>query len=172
MKVLINNYNDTIEHIKKDVDPYPRELTCEDCGSVLEYEKSDLEMGVFGCMHLKCPLCGRNNMVEDNEDTITLTKDNVEFPTHFFHTSKENAEDCCNNEEIKKCINKAIDFFRKNKDEYSWCAQYGNFYVDVERCVNDGEQYRIIVTNDYYETCIPFESEDYETNNCECCSYR
>ena len=105
MKVLKNNYQ---KDIRKEIEikPYPRILVCEKCNSELEYEKSDLRMGVLGCMFLDCPLCKHDNMIDDNEENITLTADNVEFPTHFFHTNKESAVDTCNNEEIKKNIYK------------------------------------------------------------------
>ena len=161
MKVLKDNYSTKIEEKTIQENPYPRVHTCENCGSELEYEKSDLKMGVYGCMHLECPLCGYNNMIEENEDTITLTKDNIEFPTHFYHISEETgAKDSFNNEEIKKCIHKAIDYFRKNKNDYSWFDKHGNLYVHISRFDGD-ESYEVTVTNDYYDTYIPFEPEDY-----------
>ena len=160
MKVLKNNFIEEV-YIKENVNPYPREHICDSCGSELEYEKSDLHMGFLGCMYLTCPLCNSENMVEENEGCITLTKDNVEFPTHFWHTSKEaGAVDCCNNEEIKNAINRAINYFRKNKNEYHWCTCTGNLYVSVCRYEGD-ESYEVTVSNNYYETSIPFEDEDY-----------
>ena len=162
MKVLKDNYKKaTVEEVKK-IEPYPRKLICEECRSELEYEKSDLRMGALGCMYLDCPCCGRDNMIEENENTITLTVDNVEFPTHFFHTSKENgAVDCCNNEEIKNYIRRAIEYFRKNKEEFAWEGESGNLHIAVFRYDGD-ENYEIIVTKNYYETYIPFEDIDYK----------
>ena len=165
MKVLKNNYSvfkDSLEALQKNVvKPYPRKIICEKCQSELQYDESDLRMGVYGAMFIDCPCCGHDNMLNDNENSITLTKDNVEFPVHFHHTSKDNgAEDCCNNEEVAKCIRKAIDFFRKNKDEYIWFTQYGNLSVYVHRC-GDAEDYEVFVSNDYYGTYIPFEPQDY-----------
>lgn len=162
MKVLKNNYNevDTKANIKK-IEPYPRKLICEECGSELEYEKSDLRMGALGSIYLDCPLCHCDNMLESHEDEITLTKDNIVFPTHFFHTSAETgAVDCCNNESIKEEIHRGIDFLRKNKERFSWMTEYGNLYVYISRYVDD-ENYAIMVTNDFYSTYIPFEPEDY-----------
>lgn len=161
MKVLKNNFNNTTNKEIKQEESYPRKLICENCGSELEYEKSDLRMGVLGCMFVDCPLCGRNNMLEDNEESITLTMDNVEFPVHFFHTSKENgAVDICNNEEIKKRIQEAITCFRKDKEVYSWHSESGNLYIQVRKYDGD-ETYAVIVSNNFYSTEIPFEPQDY-----------
>lgn len=161
MKVLKNNFDNTTNKEIKQIEPYPKKLICENCGSELEYEKSDLRMGELGCVFVDCPLCGRNNMLEDNEENITLTIDNVEFPVHFFHTSKEKgAVDCCSNEEIKKRIREAIAYFREDKEGYSWYSQSGNLYVQVRRFKGD-EMYEVIVSNDFYSTEIPFEPQDY-----------
>jgi hypothetical protein len=161
MKVLVNNYkkNDYIK-VKSD---YPKKTICERCKSELEYEESDIYIGAFGCAHIDCPLCGSDNPIYDEGAELTLTKDNVEFPTHFWHTSTETgAVDCCNNEEIKKYINTAINYFRKNKndDDYHWFVETGNLHIEVIRLSGD-ESYEVLVTKDYYSTSIPFGKEDY-----------
>lgn len=159
MKVLKNNFNKDLEI--NDM-PYPRKLVCNMCGSELEYEESDMRMGVYGCMHIDCPLCGEDNLLEDNDNNIELTKDNIEFPIHFHHTSKETgAVDVCNNEMVKEYVRKAIDYFRRNKSEDSYGGHItGNFYINVER--NDAdEEYTVTVSNNFYDTYIPFEKEDY-----------
>lgn len=162
MKILKNNYRQT--DVKEDVkrfDPYPRKLICEQCGSELEYEESDLRIGAFGCVYLDCPCCGRDNTLDSHENELTLTVDNVEFPVHFHHTSANlGAIDTCNNTEIKKNIRQAIDYFRKNKEEYVWHTYYGNLLFVVFRYDGD-EQYEVLVSNNYYDTYIPFESQDY-----------
>lgn len=164
MKILKDNYvgnkNANIGNVR--IEPYPRKLICEDCGSELEYEISDMRMGALGCMYVDCPLCGYDNMIEENEQSITLTMDNVEFPTHFFHTSKDGgAVDCCNNEEVKDAIRRGIDYLRKNADDFNWYTCHGNLFVEVQRYDGD-ENYWVIVTNNYYDTYIPFESADYK----------
>ena len=163
MKVLKNNYNPTdIEISTKDTKPYPRVKICEKCGSELSYDESDLRMGFLGCVYVDCPLCHYDNMLEENENTITLNKENVEFPTHFWHTSvsASDAKDCCNDKEVKECIQKAIKYFRENKEAFVWFTQYGNLYIVVYRYDGD-ESYEVIVSNDFYTTSIPFESKDY-----------
>lgn len=156
MKVLKNNYE------AKKEESYPRFHVCGDCGSELEYEESDLRIGELGLVFLDCPLCDYENIIEGNENTITLTKDNVEFPTHFFHTSEEDgAVDVCTNEYVKESINKAIEYFRNNKNEFVWISETGNTSITVFRLDGD-ENYYVVVTNDYYSTNIPFEEEDYK----------
>lgn len=156
MKVLKDNYN-----VANNMS-YPRVTICEKCNSELEYEESDLRIGWLGAVYLDCPLCGCDNMLDEHEGCITLTVDNLEFPTHFHHTCVENgAVDCLNNKEIKECIHKAIKYFREYKDEFVWYIGYGNLLVAVYRYDGD-ESYKVVVTNNYYETDIPFEEVDYE----------
>jgi Zn finger protein HypA/HybF involved in hydrogenase expression len=163
MKVLVDNYkkNDYVEMNNKYIEPYPRKMTCECCDSKLEYEKSDIKIGVFGCAYITCPLCDSNNFLDDGENELTLTRNNVEFPTHFWHTSMENgAVDVCNNTEVRDAIYKGISYFRENKNAESWDTAHGNLNVHVRRFSGD-ENYEITVTKDYYSTCIPFEKADY-----------
>ena len=160
MKVIKNNYT-AIESTNDVDESYPRTLKCEMCESTLQYDKSDITIGLYGAAHIRCCLCGCSNMLEDEDNDIVLTKDNVEYPIHFYHTSKEfGAVDLCNNKNVKKAINNAIEFFRNNKDEYCWLTTTGNLCVFVTK-LDDDKEYSIWVTNDYYSTYIPFESEDY-----------
>ena len=42
---------------------------------------------------------------------VTLTKDNIEFPTHYHHICTDNgAVDCCDNEHIKKYRKEGIRY--------------------------------------------------------------
>lgn len=163
MKVLKNNYSDNaVAHETRiKVEPYPRKLICEECNSELEYDKSDLEAGIFGAMHVRCPLCEYLNMLDGNENDITLTKENIKFPTHFYYSSTETgAVDTVDNDSIKKEINRAIEYFRQNKNEWHWYTAYGNLFIMVDRFEGDKE-YNILVTDRSWETYIPFEQEDY-----------
>lgn len=164
MKVLVNNYNESKEvNTLQDVS-YPRKFVCETCNSKLEYDKSDIRIGALGCVYINCPCCGYESMIEEHEDTITLTKDNIKFPDHFFHSSKDTgAIDCCDNENIKNAIERAINFFRKNKDEFTWSTEGGNLNVTVWKYDGD-ENYYVVVADNYYSTYIPFEKEDYKCN--------
>ena len=152
MKVLKNN-------LQKESD-YPKMVICEHCGSELEYEKFDIKEGPFGCGYVKCPVCGKDTML-DGDGFITLTTDNLKFPIHFNHLSKETgAKDICNEETIRKWVKEGIDFFREHIDQFVWCRASGNLIVFVLRYDSD-EEYDVIVSSDYYEVTIPFQKEDY-----------
>lgn len=161
MNVLKNNYKTAyVEEIVF----YPKDLVCEHCASELQYEEDDIEVGEFGCAFVRCPCCGRPTFIDDEEHALTLTVDNVIFPIHFHHTSEESgAVDCFDNETIKECIRKGIEYFRRYKDENHWFTAFGNMYISVNRWEGD-EAYEVTVTNDYYITDIPFEKEDYPCN--------
>ena len=154
MKVLVNNYNkEDIGQIKT------HKFTCENCRSELEYDQSDITIGVYGAAHVHCCLCNYNNMLDDEEYDITLTKDNIEYPTHFYHTSKElGAMDICDNKHVKEAINEAINHLRNFKEDEFWLTASGNMHITVFRLE---DEYDIVVTDNYYSTYIPFEEEDY-----------
>lgn len=161
MKILKNNFNtDTL--VSNNVKPYPRKIICEGCGSELEYDKSDTQIGALGGVYVFCPLCDYDNMIDSHEDAVILTKNNIEFPTHFFHTSVDGgAVDCCDNKHIKSYIDQAINYFRQNKDEFVWTVESGNLYIAVYRDDGD-EDYYVMVTDNYYSTYLPFEDQDYK----------
>ena len=157
MKVLKNNYDKKYNNKEYS---YPKKIICEECGSELEYEYDDVVIGELGASYVKCPLCGNSNMADDG---IDLNIDNICFPNHFFHFCKEEgAVDVCNNEKVKEFIKECIEEFRYEKDEDFYVASKatGNLLVIVFRY--DGEQeYHVIVTNNYYDTYLKFEPNDY-----------
>ena len=150
MRVLKNN-------LQKESD-YPKTTICEYCGSELEYEKSDVEEGIFGCIYVKCPVCGKDTMTDE---FITLTADNIKFPVHFNHMSKESgAKDICNEETIKEWTKEGVNYLRIHIDQFGWYRASGNLIVFVFRYDGD-EEYEVMISNDYYEVTIPFQKEDY-----------
>lgn len=160
MEVLRDNYSNKIKEEPK-YSLFPKKLICEKCESELRYDESDIHIGVYGASHVLCPLCKHDNMIDDEEYNITLTKDNIEFPTHFHHCSVETgAVDNCNAEFVRECVKKAIKYFRENKDEFVYFTGTGTTMVYVFRFTGD-EEYEVVVTKDYYSTYIPFKSEDY-----------
>lgn len=145
----------------------PKKLTkqlniiCDKCDSELEIVEEDTHIGWLGAKFVTCPCCGEDTMIDELEG-ITLTKDNLEFPVHFNRTNKDLRKVVeVKSDEIIRNIKRAITYFRKNKDEWSWYTSYGDMFLNVYRFSGD-EEYSVVVSKDFYETCIPFEKEDYE----------
>lgn len=159
MKILKNNYK-TETKKEAEVNPFPRKLKCEKCGSELEYEKSDISFEAYGCGYVKCPLCEYNNELYGEDENLILTVDNIEFPVHFHHTSLNTGAVDISNEKIKKYIEEGINYFRKNKNEFSWLVETGTMHLAMWRMDGD-ESYEVVVSKDYYSSFIPFEDVDY-----------
>lgn len=157
MRVL----NNTRSKDHAEVRPYPRIEICDECKSELEYDESDIYMGEYGCMYVTCPVCQNHVLLEDNEHSVVVTEDNISFPIHFAHSSKETgAYDCCNKENVRKYVKRAIEYLRKHPDSAYWYTSTGNLCLFVQRHDGDDE-YFVTVSNDYYDTFIPYTEYDY-----------
>lgn len=158
MKILKNNYKPCVQKEKSN---YPKKCICENCESELEYEKSDVTVGEYGCAFVKCPVCGVKTFVDSDEDTLELTPDNVEFPLHFNHICTPKSKDLFTNENIKHYIKEYINYLRNSGDYHCGGWITGNLFLSVTKFDGD-EQYVIYTSNDFYETMIPFSREDYK----------
>lgn len=159
IKVIQNNFNQNNLNKKVEVKPKVVHTFCEHCDSELEVSEEDAHIGWLGAAFVKCPCCGQETIVNEL-DGITLTRDNIEFPKHFYRTNKSLRDVIeITNEGIVNEIQKGIDYFRKNKDEYCWYTSYGDSFVIVFRYKNNKE-YSVLVTKDFYDTDIPFGAED------------
>ena len=159
IKVIQNNFNQNNLNKKEEVKPKVVHTFCEHCDSELEVSEEDTHIGWLGAAFVKCPCCGQETIVNEL-DGITLTRDNIEFPRHFYKTNKSLRDVIeITNEGIVNEIQKGIDYFRKNKDEYCWYTSYGDLFVIVFRYKNNKE-YSVLVTKDFYDTDIPFGTED------------
>lgn len=157
MKVLVNNYTDDVTKLES-----PKTIICDECQSELLCDKSDIQIGTYGLAYIECPLC-KNQIVNEFTEKydIELTKDNIEFPIHFYHTSEDTgAVNVCNTENIRNGLNRAIDYFRNNKDEFAYETAHGDLTMHVYRYEGD-EEYHVVVSKDYYDVHIPFQPEDY-----------
>ena len=105
MKVLENNYE------KSTGRNAVRKIVCDHCRSVLEIDESDVEYGAYGLPQITCPCCGK--MIDDTGDipAETLTTENLIFPKHFHHVSKESGAADCFERNVLKTIREQVDFF-------------------------------------------------------------
>lgn len=157
MKIVKNNYSEIpekqySENIK---------VECENCGSILEVNNKDTHIGWLGMEYVTCPCCNKDTSVEEFEG-ITVTAKNVNFPTHFLYTDKEQRSVVhIEDEVINKYIKEGIEYFRLNKDEYYWFIQSGDAIVIMFRYEDDA-MYSVYVSRSLYEGDIEFEGEDYK----------
>ena len=161
IKVLQNNFKKEIEEAKVETEfIYPLKTTCDQCDSELEVSEEDIHIGWLGAAFVTCPCCGEETMLDEVEG-ITLTVDNIDFPVHFLHTSKDKRY-CIDvsSEDIVKEIKRAISYFREHKDEWYRYTMYGDLAIFVHRLEGD-EIYAVYITKDFYETDIPFDKADY-----------
>lgn len=100
-------------------------------------------------------------MVEELQG-ITLTKDNIKFPVHFYRTKtdKIGVKEVADQEVVDE-IKRGIEYLRINKNEYYWFTSHGDLFLIIFKYDGD-EEYNVLVTRDWYETNIPFEEDDYK----------
>ena len=93
---------------------------------------------------------------------ITLTKDNINYPTHFLRT-KQGERDVkrVTDKEVTSEIKRGIEYLRENQREYYWFTSRGDLLVVIFKYDGD-EEYYVLVTRDWYDTNIPFEEDDYK----------
>ena len=153
MKILKNNYG-------KEIQDKPIYTVCNNCFSELEVTDEDIKIGWLGEAYVTCPCCGKETTIDDETKGITLTADNINFPTHFHRVNKDLDAKEVSNEEIIRDIKKGIQYFRENKDEYVWYISYGDLFLIIFRYLEDDE-YFILTTKDYYETWLSFDKNDF-----------
>ena len=124
-----------------------KRVTCYNCKSELEITNDDLEVGKYGLKYFVCPCCGECSYIEEDEDSITLTEDNLNFPQHYDNFKKENVSD----DMINKLVKKSIEQLKYEQVGNYVTRETGNVFVGVFKH-EDG--YDIVVTKNYYETHI------------------
>ena len=152
--------NDKYNHVKQkqgESKPKTYKITCEHCDSELVVEDDDIQVGAYGAGYVVCPCCGEETYADELADYFPLTKDNVEFPTHYYSFNNGvHIDDDTINKWVKKCIEK----FDPN-DENDWCrfTGSGNTMVFVSK-LDEDEEYDVYVCKNYYETFIPFNKNN------------
>ena len=147
MKILKNNT--TIEN------KYPMTITCENCGSELEIEESDVFKGYCGMECVTCPVCGENTYIYGDND-IVVTADNVVFPDYFY---KFGGGAINKPEEIQKWIKNGINWLRKNPDYFDWWTEGSSAFCHIHNFPGD-KCYNVNVGENYYNISIDYEPID------------
>lgn len=159
MKIIRNNYNQ--RNYNKETQSLKFE--CDNCGSELEVDIDEIEIGQLGLGYVTCPCCGED-VYDENFIQIELTKDNLNFPQHYC-SFKDGVD--VENDEINKDIKNMITSLENSTDENDFMrfTATGNTIIFVMKYVED-EEYHIVVGKDYYETYVPMENK-VERNNYE-----
>ena len=133
----------------------PNIIECTGCKVKLEYDVADIQVGAYGCAYVECPKCGELIFIDSEVHSITLTKDNIQFPQHFWETGPNavNLSDRKINQYVRECID-ALEKREENYGEYALTGS-GNTMVFA---VKYEDEYAIYVTKGYYESSIPRQS--------------
>lgn len=124
---------------------------CDSCGKILTGEH---KVGQLGCKYIVCDNCGEENYIDELEP-MTLTKNNVRFPQHYYHFDSNSVliDDDTINQWVKRCI----EHLEQNPDENHIYTASGDSAVHVTRFDGDGE-YVVQVCKNYYETNVEINS--------------
>lgn len=161
MKIISQNKNKESSPIL-----FPIKATCEHCGSIIELEsENDFHEGYLGMMYFKCPCCKKEACVDHPDLDKKVTIDNLNFPDNFWHFDSTDGDGVhVQDKEVTDYIKEAILRLRKNRfdDDYgdTFYTGTGDTFVYVKRYPGD-EEYMVVVAQNYYQTEIPFELEDY-----------
>src|SRR5574344_224645 len=129
---------------------FPIKAKCEYCNAELEVDKEDAHIGEYGLYDYIYPCCNMKNTIDDG---IDLTKDNLQFPIHYY--SFNDGKDIPD-EKINKWVKVCIEKLEEDKESYiSWTGT-GNTKVFVQKFEKDNE-YSITVCKGYYEVEIPIK---------------
>lgn len=160
MQIIENNFNksEKVEMLKV--------YTCEHCKSKIQVEESDKTIGVLGLKYFICPCCNRENCTDEN---ISLTKDNIEYPLHFYVSHKNkcdcNTVDDENNEKITQEIRRMCNLLWNNTDlTYTYTQAYG-VTIFVLNMAGDGV-YDIYVCRNVDESNVASNPDDPYFKNC------
>ena len=129
---------------------FPIKTKCEYYNAELEVDKEDVHIGEYGLYEYICPCCNIKNTIDDG---IDLTKDNLQFPIHYY--SFNDGKDI-SDEKINKWVKECIEKLEEDKESYiSWTGT-GNTKVFVQKFEEDNE-YSITICKGYYEVEIPIK---------------
>lgn len=137
--------------------PKTYKITCENCDSELEVEDDDIQVGEYGMGYVVCPCCSEKTYPDEFANRLSLTKDNLEFPTHYASFSEGVHID---DDKINKWVKECIEKFDTN-DKNDWCrfTGSGDTMIFVFK-LDEDKEYDVYVCKNYYETFVPFNKNN------------
>lgn len=142
MEIIKDNYN------KKKLN----QIVCDKCLSELMFDESDIRHGSYGVGEITCPLCG--NVIEETSGDydLKLTKDNLQYPIHYHHTSSNDGAVHLTDEEVNNYVKKYIDCLNSD-DDYFIGHITGDLLIAIARN-NELNEFEIYVCRDFYSTYV------------------
>lgn len=134
-------------------DNYPKRIECDECNSLIEYDREDLCHGAYGLPHLTCPVCDCEIEILDQNEELNLTSKNIEFPQHFYHFGQIEGAVKLEDKEVQKMVRDVLNRFDPEADGDYYCTATGNTLVMACYCEEDGA-IMVYVARNYYETAI------------------
>lgn len=134
---------------KKAEEPKIYNTTCDECGTEIEYEKSDTYIGALGGREFICPTCGETVFVEEPEG-IDLDSSNIEFPTHFMKPSNKTID--IEDERIQEWVQQCLKKIEDNPENGFYISGSGNTVVIALDFKGERDVY---VAKKYWECSIP-----------------
>ena len=114
-----------------------RQVRCDDCRTLLEYDSSDIYNG-----YITCPCCGYGIFVDD----FTTS-----FPCDYHLNDGLDIKD----EAIDIYVKEGIEFLRNHEEACHYYIGTGNTIICIFR--NDElEEFNVFVCKDYYSTEIEY----------------
>ena len=117
---------------------------CEHCGSKMT---NTIQVGQFGLKYIHCNSCGKDSYNGELGE-ITLTKDNVNYPQHYYSFANGKSID---NDKINEWVRECVMKLESNPDqEYAFIGT-GNTMVFV---FDLDDAYEVYVCKNYDETTV------------------
>lgn len=151
--------------IKDNTENKPIRITCPSCGSVIEYDETDVYVDL-GYKWVTCPCCNKEIWLPENDDgDVEITTKTVHYPDSFFHfTPEDKVAHVPSDDWVNNTIKQLIAETHKSKDPYEYMySGTGTKMVFVRKLpdeITGKEIYDIVVANDYHEiNYVPYEEK-------------
>lgn len=150
MLIVEDNFNKTNETEKSNV------YTCEHCKSKIQVEESDKTIGEYGLKFFDCPCCNKKSCTNES---INLTKDNIEYPLHFYIRDNGDILDDKNKDGITYEIRRMCNMLWENTDMQYTFTQIHGVTIFVLNMAGEGI-YDIYICKNVDESCVSANPND------------
>jgi len=122
-----------------------------DCGAELEYLPTDMYVGAYGAMYVRCPECDAEVLLNDEEQFL-LTPENVSWPQHFSMPDSDDLD--VDDKTIQNWVSTCLKHLESDLYGYGSYVSMGsgNTRVWAEKFE---DEYAIYVTKSYAATSVP-----------------